>query len=184
MMHKFAKKIGTRLRRFGRDQSGSATLDFAMMAPAVILLFTSGLESGVLSTRHVMLEAALDTTVRDVRIGRIPSPTHDILVDRICQIATIIPDCVNNVRLEMMPRDPKNWVAPLDAVMCVDRADQGDPVLNFNSGLNNEMMVLRACALFDPMLPTTGLGKEIPKKSGGAYALVATSAYVMEPFQR
>ena len=68
--------------------------------------------------------------------------------------------------------------------MCVDRAELGPPVLNFNSGLNIELMVLRACALFDPMIPTSGLGKQIPKESGGAYALVATSAYVMEPFQR
>ena len=184
MMHRFAKTIGTKLRRFGRDQSGSATLDFALMLPAVMLIFTSGVESGVLSTRHVMLEAALDTTVRDVRIGRIPNPSHEVLVERICEIARIIPDCATNVRLEMMPRDPLNWSAPSDTVMCVDRAEEGDPVLNFNSGLNNELMVLRACVLFDPMLPTTGLGKEIPKKSGGAYALVATSAYVMEPFQR
>lgn len=184
MMRNFAKAIGSRLGRFGRDQSGSATLDFAMMLPAVMLVFTSGIESGVLSTRHVMLEAALDTTVRDVRIGRIPNPTHDRLVERICEIARIIPDCATNVRLEMMPRDPRAWTPPSDAVMCVDRADTGDPVLNFTGGLNNELMVLRACALFDPMLPTTGLGKEIPKESGGAYALVATSAYVMEPFQR
>ena len=35
-----------------------------------------------------------------------------------------------------------------------------------------------------PMMPTTGLGKQIPKKSGGAYALIATTSYVMEPFQK
>lgn len=184
MMLGLAKALGSCLRRFRRDQSGSATLDFVLMFPAVMLIFTSSYESGVLSTRHVMLERGLDTTVRDVRIGRIPNPTHELLVERICQIASIIPDCTNNVRLEMMPRDPRAWVAPANSVMCVDRADLGPPVLNFNSGLNNELMVLRACALFDPMIPTTGLGKAIPKESGGAYALVATSAYVMEPFQR
>lgn len=179
-----SKAIGACLRRFRRSESGSATLDFVLMFPAVMLIFTSSYESGVLSTRHVMLERGLDTTVRDVRIGRIPNPTHERLVERICEIASIIPDCTSNVRLEMVPRDPRNWTAPSNTVMCVDRADLGPPVLNFNTGLNNQLMVLRACALFDPMIPTTGLGKQIPKESGGAYALVATSAYVMEPFQR
>lgn len=184
MMLKIANALGTRLRRFGRDQAGSATLDFVLMLPAVMLIFTSSYEAGVLSTRHVMLERGLDVAVRDVRIGRIPSPSHDSLVARICDVASIIPNCQNNVRLEMMPRDPRAWVDPGNSVMCVDRAEVGPPVLNFNPGLNNELMVLRACALFDPMIPTNGLGKEIPKESGGAYALTATSAYVMEPFQQ
>lgn len=184
MMFGALNRLAKGLRRFKRDESGSATLDFVLMLPGVMLIFTSAYEAGVLSTRHVMLERGLDETVREVRIGRIPSPSHDILVERICEIASIIPDCIANVRLEMMPRDPYNWQDPSDAVACVDRAEVGDPVLNFNTGLNNQLMVLRACALFDPMIPTTGLGKQIPKESGGAYALVATSAYVMEPFQR
>ncbi|SEV98261.1 Flp pilus assembly protein TadG [Cognatiyoonia koreensis] len=184
MMFGILNQLAKGLRRFKRDESGSATLDFVLMLPGFMLIFTSAYESGVLSTRHVMLERGLDSTVREVRIGKIPNPSHDRLVERICEIASIIPDCTANVRLEMVPRDPRNWQDPPADVACVDRAEEGDPVLNFNTGLNNELMVLRACALFDPMIPTTGLGKEIPKESGGAYALVATSAYVMEPFQK
>lgn len=184
MMFGLLNTVAEKLRCFQRDETGSATLDFTLMLPGFMLIFTSGYESGVLSTRHVMLERGLDATVREVRIGKIPNPTHDKLVERICEYASIIPDCIQNVRLEMMPRDARNWAAPSDSVACVDRAASGPPVLNFNSGLNNELMVLRACALFDPMIPTTGLGKAIPKESGGAYGLVATSAYVMEPFQK
>lgn len=184
MMFGILNTLAKGLRRFKRDESGSATIDFVLMLPGFMLIFTSAYESGVLSTRHVMLERGLDTTVREIRIGRIPNPTHDTIVERICDVASIIPDCIDNVRLEMVPRNPRNWSDPPAAVACVDRAEEGDPVLNFNTGLNNELMVLRACALFDPMIPTSGLGKSIPKESGGAYALVATSAYVMEPFQR
>lgn len=170
------------LRQFRRSEDGNGTIEFVLVLPAFILLFTSAYEAGVLSTRQVMLEHGLDATVREVRIGRIPFPTHDILTTRICDLASIIPDCEANLRLEMVRRDPRNWVAPLAAVACVDREEEGLPVINFNSGLNNELMVLRACALFDPMIPTTGLGRSIPKESGGAYGLVATSSYVMEPF--
>ena len=59
----------------------------------------------------------------------------------------------------------------------------GSPVIDIANGLNNQLMILRACVLFDPMTPGSGLGKALPKESEGAYALVATSSYVMEPFQ-
>lgn len=175
--------IFSKLRQFFRNEDGNGTLEFVMVLPGFLLFFTSAYEAGVLSTRHVMLERGLDATVREVRIGRIPIPTHENLTDRICEIASIIPDCKNQVRLEMVIRDPRAWVAPSSDVACVDREEEGDPVLNFNPGNNNQLMILRACALFDPMLPTSGLGKEIPKESLGAYALVATSSYVMEPFK-
>ena len=172
-----------KLRGFRRKEDGSATLEFLMTLPAFMLIFTTGYESGMLATRNVMLERGVDLAVREVRLGILVNPTHDKLVTRICQTSKIIPDCEANLRLEMVSTDIRNFNPPGGDVECVDRAEEGDPVLNFNTGLNNQLMVLRACALFDPMIPTSGLGKEIPKESGGAYALVATSAYVMEPFQ-
>lgn len=184
-MNKFSwlKSLCSHLVCFSRDEEGSATLDFGIALPSYMLLFSSTYESGMLSTRQVMLQHGLDQTVREVRIGRIPDPTHDVLTDKICEYSTIIPDCSNQIRLEMINRDPRNWTQPGDDVPCVDRENMGVPPGVIPNGENNELMVLRACALFDPMMPGAGLGRALPKKSGGAYALVATSAYVMEPFQ-
>jgi len=42
-------------------------------------------------------------------------------------------------------------------------------------------MILRACAKFDPVFPTTGLGKHIDKDGAGQYALTSISAFVQEP---
>ncbi|MFK7878015.1 MAG: TadE/TadG family type IV pilus assembly protein [Paracoccaceae bacterium] len=178
------KRISGALRDFGRNEDGNGTIEFVLVLPGFMLLFTSAYEAGMLSTRHVMLERGLDSAVRDVRIGRIPQPDHEILTQRICDYASIIPNCMTNIRLEMIQRNPRAWVDPNDEVACVDREEEGDPVLNFTNGGNNELMILRACVLFEPMIPTSGLGKAIPKESGSAYALVATSSYVMEPFQR
>ena len=178
------RTITKAVRSFRRNEDGNATIEFVIALPAFMLLFTSAYEAGMLSTRHVMLERGLDVAVREVRIGKMINPTHERLTERICEVASLIPDCANQLRLEMVSVDPVNFVAPSSDVACVDREETGTPVLNFNTGLNNEVMILRACALFDPMLPTSGLGKQIPKESGGAYGLVATSAYVMEPFQK
>ncbi len=176
-------KLAQRLRAFRADDSGNGTLELMLVLPGFMLLFTSAYEGGVMSTRHVMLERGMDQTVREVRIGRIPNPTNDVLSARICEYASIIPDCLTNIRLEMKRRDMRNWV-PMGDIDCVDLDEPNQPVITFsNTGGNNELMVLRACVLFEPMIPSTGLGKHIPKKSQGSYALVATSSYVMEPFQ-
>ncbi len=182
-MIRYASKIADRLRAFRAEEDGSGTLEFILILPFYLLLFTSAYEGGVLSTRHVMLERGLDVTVREVRIGWLDDPTNDNLSARICEVASIIPDCLDNIRLEMMVREPRNF-ANIGDIDCVDRSITNQPAVVFNNtGDNNELMILRACVLFDPMLPTSGLGKHIPKKSGSAYALVATASYVMEPFQ-
>ena len=175
-------KFFQRLREFQSNEDGVATIDFVLVFFPTMLLIGAACETAFITSYHVMLERGLDVTVRQVRIGSIQEPTHDLLTDTICEFALIIPDCKSQIRLEMTRHDPRDWESPPERVSCVDREEEGDPVLNFNPGLNNELMVLRACALFDPIMPSWGLGFTIPKESGGAYALAATSSYVMEPF--
>lgn len=176
-------KLARKLRGFARKEDGAVTFDFIFVFPVAFMMFIMAYEVGMLSTRHVMLERGLDRTVREVRIGRILSPTHDMLKDRICEYASIIPDCSNNLRLEMLTNNPRAWTPLSKSVACVDREENAPPVITFNPALNNELMILRACALFDPMVPLGVIGQTIPKESGDAYGLVATSSYVMEPFQ-
>lgn len=176
-------KLKTCAQRFLGSEDGNASIEFVIVFPVFMLFIISAWESGILATRHVMLERGVDETVREIRIGQMVQPDHDAIAERICEYARIIPDCKQNLRLEMVSRDPRNWVNVNNTIACVDREEEGDPVLNFTNGGNNQLMILRACSLFDPLIPTAGLGRAIPKKSGGAYALVATSSYVMEPFQ-
>lgn len=175
--------IGNAARRFWRREDGNSTIEFVLALPLTMTLFVAGLESGLLETRHVMLERGLDVTVRKVRIGEIAVPTHDLLKEEICFYAKIIPDCINQVQLEMVRNDMRDWQNVSADPDCVDREEEGVPLINFNTGGNNELMILRACALFDPLLPTSTMGAAIPKENGGAYALVASSSFVLEPFQ-
>lgn len=169
------------LRRFRRKEDGSASVEFVVVFPAFMILFVSAFESGLLMTRHVMLERGLDMAVRAVRIGTIDPVTHDQIKTMICNGAGVIPDCMNQVKVEMRPIDPRAWSnIPLEAD-CIDRDEANNPTRNFANGGENQLMVVRACALFDPIFPTTGLGAQLPRKSGGAYALVSSSAFVMEP---
>lgn len=175
--------ILSKLRGFFRAETGSAAIEFVLLMPVFFLLVTNSWESGLLSTRQVMLERGVDMTVREIRIGRIANPTHAIISRTICENARIIPDCNQRIKVEMVRRDPRSWSALDAAADCVDLSNLGRPLRAFEVGGNNELMIIRACILFDPLIPTNGLGRDIPKQSQGKYALVASSAYVLEPFK-
>jgi len=190
------------LRRFGRKEDGVASIEILFMLPTFFMLFMSAFEGGMLSTRHVMLERGVDLAVREVRIGRMRDPTSLSLKTAICGYAGIIKNCMDNLQLEMVPMDVRNWndAALSGPVACIDRDQNVQPATRFNNGQNNELMVLIVCSLFDPVSATStwgqvkfagdpnnpsddGLAAGLKKRSGTAYALVATTAFVMEPFK-
>ncbi|WP_165351906.1 TadE/TadG family type IV pilus assembly protein [Salipiger sp. IMCC34102] len=171
------------LRRLSRDESGNSTLEFVIVVPVFFMFFFASIESGMHSIRQVMLDRAMDLTIRDVRVGILRNPDHATLSERLCDYALIIPSCANDVRLEMTVADPRAWTAQPTRIVCRDREEDNPPEITLANGRNNELMVLRACVLFDPIIPGAGLGREIPKVSGGSYALTSTMAYVLEPFQ-
>jgi hypothetical protein len=142
----------------------------------------------MISARHVMLERGVDIAVRDVRVGRMPEPTPALLRERICEVADIIPDCDNQLQLEMVTLDLRAWTGVPTNVQCIDRGVPDRPLTTFVPGGNNQLVFLRACARFDPVMPSSGIGYAIANSggsaAGGSYALIATSSYVVEPFRR
>lgn len=175
------RKLRHLLNRFRRCESGQSTVEFAITFPAVITILLSGIELGFVNLQHSMLERAMDMTVRDIRLGTGAAPQHDEIKALICQRAGFVQACEENLRLEMVRVDPRNWNGISATPDCTDKSEEVAPVRNFVNGLDNELMILRACAKIDPVFPTTGLGANIPKDAYGQYALVATSVFVQEP---
>lgn len=186
------------LRRFWRREDGSVTVEFALLFPVFFGFFISTFELGMVMTRQVMLDRGVDMTVRDLRTNRIVAPTtdaggnalsdaeraralHNMVKGAICEHAAIIPDCMSQLRVEMIKVDPRNYATLRPDVDCVDRTAPVSDPRDFVRTDPNEMFVMRACSLFDPYFPFTGLGAQLPRESGDAYALVATAAFVIEP---
>ncbi|MBL4811513.1 MAG: pilus assembly protein [Rhodobacteraceae bacterium] len=171
--------------RFWREERGTATIEFVLTVPIFLVLVTSAVELGVALTRHVMLDRGLDVAVRQVRLGQIDTADtatyYTELKQAICDNAFIIPDCINQLKLEMIRVDPLNWTGVPAVPDCIDRDDPAAAARGFVRGQRNQLMVLRACALFDPLYPTTGIGASIPRASGDAFALVSTASFVIEP---
>ena len=176
------------LQRFAQCEKGTASLEFVIVFPIFFAFFLMTYESGMVNAQHVMLERGVDIAIRDVRIGKIANPTPDRLRERICETALIIPDCEAQLQVEMVMRDPRAWIDVPAKIRCIDRSLTVQPVVTFTNGENNDMMVLKACVRIDPLLPTTGLGKVIVGSNSsdaadGSLALVAYSAFVIEPFK-
>lgn len=181
------------LRRFWRNEQGTSSIEIVLVFPVFFGFFLMTYEAGLLSSRQVVLEHGLDVTVRNVRIGVIDDLDEDDLRDElresICANARILPDCLTQLEVEMIQRDPGAvWVPLDDEIECVDRGDiNGDYEGNLDTTDNNELLFLRACIRIDPLLPTSTLGATLIAGNGTAagdsYALVATSAFVVEPFR-
>lgn len=177
MIRKFAKLP----RVFRRDEDGAVTVEFVIMVPFFLGLFLSSVELGLMTLRYSYLERALDVTVRDIRLSTGATPSHDDLVTRICDRATAIPNCSDNLLLEMVRKDPRDYVEMDDDTLCTNRAESADPVTRFEDGLENDLMVLRACAKVKPIFPTSAFGAGLAKDEAGDYAIVVMNAFVQEP---
>lgn len=175
------RRLASLLRRFRRGEDGSPTVEFVLVFPAFMVLMVSAFEVGILMTRQMMLERGLDVSVRAVRLGMWESVDDEELRMMICDRASIIPDCMNQVKVEMIRLDPESWSNPPLRPDCVNRGEEVEPNRNFQQGGNHELMMLRVCALFDPVFPNFGVGVRIKEQRGDHYALVSTSLFVMEP---
>jgi Flp pilus assembly protein TadG len=171
------------LRGKRREEDGNATIEFVILFPAFLAVFMSAYESGMMMVRNVMLERSVDLAVRDLRLGQPTPPTFEEFKTAICDQALIIQDCMNVVQVQLEPVSLTTF-APLNGdARCIDEGSTIEPrdATTYSSGVNNELMLVRVCALFDPFFPGTTLGMQMPDTGYGQYALVATTAFVNEP---
>lgn len=164
-----------------RREDGSMVVEFALWFPIFFMLMGASVELGMISVRHMMLERGLDIAVRTVKLNTVDPPQHDELKTIICDEAMVIPDCDEVVRLEMRSQNLRDWVAIPESATCIDRSQEVQPAEDYTPGNPHELMVLRACAKFSPIFPTTALGSALAIDGAGEFALIAINAFVQEP---
>jgi len=173
--------IRERLRVFRRDEDAVVAVEFALLFPFIFFLFIWAVELGILMTKSVMLEFAVDVAMRDLRLGRVEDPDPEKLRDAICARARILRNCHDTIMLDMQPIDTDVWALPARNVECRNRDAILQPAVTFTPGQQNEIMLVRACVIVEPLFPGTGIGAMLPKDQGGGFGMVAFSAFVNEP---
>ncbi|WP_372885656.1 TadE/TadG family type IV pilus assembly protein [Shimia sp.] len=169
------------LKRFRKEDAGHASIEFAIMFPVFFFILLSSIELGVMTVRSALLERALDVVVREIRLTTGSAPSHQKLREMLCSETNVVPDCLNNLALEMYLVDPRAWAGIPAKATCTNRAEEVDPVVSFSHGMDNELMILRACAKFTPMFTDLGISALLQRDGAGDSAIVAKSAFVQEP---
>jgi Flp pilus assembly protein TadG len=169
------------LTKFRKDDSGHASIEFVIMFPLFFWIMVSSIDIGLVTMRSALLERALDVVVRDIRLSTGTAPDHDEIRRRICAANAVVKDCENNLMLEMQIVDMRAWTDLPQQTTCTNQAEETQPATTFENGLDNQLMVLRACAKITPMFGDKGIGPYLHKDSNGDVAIVALSAFVQEP---
>lgn len=186
--------FGSHLKRFHAEEGGNATIEFVLFVPFFFVFFLSSFEMGMLMVRQTMLDRGVDLSVRLVRLNQMVDSTGTSVVNRgnlrrsICFFSGgLIPDCDDRLRVEMIRMDPHNWGAggarATAGGACVDVDDPSRVDGVFDAAPENELILLRVCALVEPISLTAGLGAGMQRRSGDNYALYSMSAFVVEPHQ-
>ena len=169
-------------RGFCRREDGNATIEFVILFPIFITLLVSSVEIGFVTFRHTMLERAVDMTVRDIRLSTGNPPQYEQVRDAICERAPVIPDCQSNLKIEMIRMDLRAWTPPPADFDCINHEENVQPVRSFQNGMQNEMILLRICAMYKPIFPMSALGRDLRAGNASGYAAMTTAtAFVQEP---
>lgn len=175
------------LGRFRRSEDGTVAFDFVLWFPLFLFFMLIGVEVGLVGLKHVKLERSMDETVRWVRLNTGASPTHDDLKQMICSTNPVA-DCMSNVRLEMRNMDLRQWDGLPEDYSCIDRSETVTPMNELSLGMDNEVMVMRVCAEFNPFMPGSKLFAKflgddtmLSKNENGYLSIRKSTAFVQEP---
>ncbi|MCP5086259.1 MAG: hypothetical protein GY952_05595 [Rhodobacteraceae bacterium] len=172
MLKWFKKSTG-----FRKDERGYTSVEFVIVATTFLMAFFWVFETGLIMAKQMMLEQALDRTVRDLRLSSSSLYTHDYIKDRICDYALILQDCGDNLVLEADVYDMTTGFP--QTVQCVDKENEITPITTWETGQRSEIVYLRACVIIDPMMPN-GIAL-FPGASASGIPLFADSAFANEP---
>ncbi len=172
----------SRLFRRARREDGTATIEFVIVVPIVMSVFVAAVEAGFYMTKRALLERGLDLVMRDVRLGYVTNINGaNALRELVCAATPIMADCEDTLRVEMRLISTLNFDIPDDPPQCIDRGSATKLDDDVVPGGSHEIMLVRVCAVQDPIFPSTGLGLQMRKDAQGGYQMAATSVFVNEP---
>lgn len=186
-----ASSMACKNRRFGgralirllRDRQGTAALEFAIIAPIFFALLFSFYDMGLMMLRQVLLQSAVEKSVRTLRVdlARLqpnePSREidRDVFKKEVCDRAMILRNCVDTITIEMTSLGRYAATPPAPGSPCKASSSSTMQV-----GARNDIVLLRVCAVANPIIPMMGLGSAFVEDADGDVRIITTTAYLNE----
>ena len=168
------------MRALLKDTTGAAAVEFAIIAPLFFVMVFSVIEIGWTMTKQMMLDRAMDSVVRELRIGRSEGFTVDYVRDRICSEATIFSSCSAEMLVEMVPV-PAGSAYPDANATCATESTKVKPVTQFDPGHRSEVVFIRSCVGVTPLTPGIGFGMHLRYNADDGFFMTSESALLNEP---
>ncbi|WP_281858227.1 TadE/TadG family type IV pilus assembly protein [Litoreibacter halocynthiae] len=181
-----SRLVRTWRRLMGRED-GNATIEFAILFPAFFLLFMVVFELGLLMTRYMMFDRALDISVREMRLSENRAFTKDQVKQLLCSQTVILANhCMDDLTIELVRLSDvsgASWTFPAEGAQCRDYGNDVIPVTQFDSPTkSNEVVFVRACMSIKPFFEVAGLGAFLTRNSTpDRLNMIAMSAFAVEP---
>jgi Flp pilus assembly protein TadG len=160
-------------REFKRNDRGASAVEFAFVAPMVIVLIIATIEVGVLEVMSSNLDAAVMSTARKIRTGASDKPTSSAeFRDQVCGGMIDNPaDCRS--RLAVSVQTVSNFAGAQSTA-------DANPTGQFDAGLPGEIVLIRATYRWPLILPMYAGNFRL---SGPSEALLDTrAAFRNEPY--
>ncbi|SDE36704.1 hypothetical protein PUH89_16435 [Rhodobacter capsulatus] len=165
-----------------RSEEGAASIPAVFWMPFFVMMMVASVEMCILGIRQTLLDRGVDLTTRILRLGVAAMPSHDQLKRSICGNIAFLPDCMQDLTVEVFQVDRTTWSSDLNGrgVLCADSiTETNKPVIQ--PGVSGQLMILRACLRVSPMETLNPLSQALTHDIGGDYALITTTAFVNEP---
>lgn len=167
--------------RFGRAVTGSAAVEFAMIAPLLFALLIGTFDAGGVMVKSMLLERSVDIATRLIRTGA-PEAAADAagLKTQICARTILkLGDCANRLTVELTAVTKSADFPTLD-VTCVTKSVP-KPTVKYAAGGRSDLIYVRACLTVDPFVPLIGTAFGLPRSADGDFRIVVVTTYTNEP---
>lgn len=172
-----------RIREFWKDESATATLEFVIVFPLLMIVFIAAFETALILTRQIMLERTLDMTTRVLRLAQGVITDADTVRDTMCANTNLLPNCDTLLTIDLIVIDDTLYEMPSNAQICADRGSGIviAPANNEDFGGDNEFLLIRTCLIVERILPFSGFGLNLTRDDNGDMYMMASTIFVNEP---
>ena len=166
------------IRRFRREQSGVAAVEFSIVALPFLLMVSGIFEVGINYIANRMMTHSVDVAARMIRTGEVRGNTHteQQFKQIICDMPTMAIFSCSRLSVDIKEVASFNHeIIPKDQNGDLDTSDMG-----FDPGGRTSINIVRAYYEWPTFLNWAAVGPD--EWSRGRRLLMATTAFVNEPY--
>ena len=176
--HRATRRTRAVLARFGRNHSGAAALEFALIAAPFFFLLFAMIEVGAVFFMGSIMENAVLEASRDIRTGRAQTSgmTETAFRTAVCDRISMLGDCAN-VEIDVRVFEDFDGV---DQSSPIEEGEMDADGFGFDPGDAGDIVLVRA--FYRWKLLTPGLTAALANMDNNEYLVSAATVFRNEPF--